>query len=104
MLLPQGLSLDAERLTDTITEDSVNPGFVYVYLDEKEDENITETWKDCCIEENGKLYRSSDLVVQRFFEVIIQVCFHTLCRVLHKDICKTLHKVLYTLYKFYVIR
>ena len=84
MLLPQGLSLDAERLTDTITEDSVNPGFVYVYLDKKEDEKITETWKDCCIEENGKLYLSSDLVVQRFYEVIIQVCFHTLCRVLHK--------------------
>ena len=84
MLLPQGLSLDADRLKDTITEDSVNPGFVYVYLDEKEDKNIIETWKDCCIEKNGKLYLSSDLVVQRFCEVILQVCFHTLCRVLHK--------------------
>ena len=84
MLLPQSLSLDADHLTDTITEDCVNPGFVYVYLDEKEDKNIIETWKDCCIEENGKLYLSSDLVVQRFYEVIIQVCFHTLCRVLHK--------------------
>ena len=84
MLLPQGLSLDADRLKDTITEDSVNPGFVYVYLDEKEDKNIIETWKDCCIEKNGKLYLSSDLVVQRFYEVILQVCFHTLCRVLHK--------------------
>ena len=84
MLLPQGLSLDAERLIDTITEDSVNPGFVYVYLDEKEDKNIIETWKDCCIKENGRLYLSSDFIVQKFYEVIIQVCFHTLCRVLHK--------------------
>ena len=63
MLLPQGLSLDAERLIDTITEDSVNPGFVYVYLDEKEDKNIIETWKDCCIKENGRLYLSSDFIV-----------------------------------------
>ena len=84
MLLPQSLSLDADRLKDTITEDTVNPGFVYVCLDEKQDRNIIEIWKDCCIKENGKLYLSSDLIVQNFYEVIKQVCFHTIVKVFHK--------------------
>ena len=51
MLLPQSLSLDADRVKDKVTEDSVNPGFVYVCLDEKNDGNIIEIWKDCCIRE-----------------------------------------------------
>ena len=84
MLLSQSLSLDADRLKDTITEDTVNPGFVYVCLDEKQDRNIIEIWKDCCIKENGKLYLSSDLIVQNFYEVIKQVCFHTIVKVFHK--------------------
>ena len=49
MLLPQGLSLDAERLIDKITEDSVNPGFVYVYLDEKEDEILLKLGKTAAL-------------------------------------------------------
>ena len=51
MLLPQSLSLDADHVKDKITEDSVNPCFVYVCLDEKNDGNIIDTWKDCCIRE-----------------------------------------------------
>ena len=84
MLLPQSLSLDADRIKDKITEDSANPGFVYVCLDEEQDGIIIETWKDCCIREDGKLYLSSDLIVQNFYEVIKQVCFHTIAKAFHK--------------------
>ena len=84
MLLPQSLSLDADRIKDKITEDSANPGFVYVCLDEEQDGIIIETWKDCCMREDGKLYLSSDLIVQNFYEVIKQVCFHTIAKAFHK--------------------
>ena len=84
MLLPQNLFLDADRIKDKITENPANPGFVYVCLDEKQDRNIVETWKDCCIEENGKIYLSSDLIVQNFYEVVKQACFHTISKILPK--------------------
>ena len=84
MLLPQNLFLDADHIKDKITENSTNPGFAYVCLDEKQDRHIVETWKDCCIEENGKLYLSSDLIVQNFYEVVKQACFHTISKVLPK--------------------
>ena len=84
MLLPQNLFLDADHIKDKITENSTNPGFVYVCIDEEQDRNIVETWKDCCIEENGKLYLSSDLIVQSFYEVVKQACFHTISKVLPK--------------------
>ena len=84
MLLLQNLPLDADHIKDKITENSTNPGFVYVCLDEKQDRNIVETWKDCCIEENGKLYLSSDLIVQSFYEVVKKACFHTISKVLPK--------------------
>ena len=84
MLIPQSLSLDADRVKDKITEDSANPGFVYVCLDEEQDGNIIETWKDCCIKEDGKFNLSSDLIVQNFYEVIKQVCFNTIENLFHK--------------------
>ena len=84
MLLPQNLFLDVDRIKDKITENPANPGFVYVCLDEKQDRNIVETWKDCCIEENGKIYLSSDLIVQNFYEVVKQACFHTISKILPK--------------------
>ena len=84
MLLPQGLCLGSNHLKDTITEDSINPGFVYVCLDEEEDRSIIETWEDCCIEMNGKLYLSSEMILQNFYELIKQICLNTLCKVLDK--------------------
>ena len=84
MLLPQGLHLDSNHLNNTITEDFTSPAFVYVCLDEEQDKHILEIWKDCCIEENGKLYLSSDSILQKFDELIKQVCLNTLCKVLHK--------------------
>ena len=84
MLLPRGLCLGSNHLKDTITEDSINPGFVYVCLDEEQDRSIIETWEDCCIEKDGKLYLSSEIILQKFFELIKQVCLNTLCKVLDK--------------------
>ena len=84
MLLPHGLFLGSNHLKDMVTEDSINPGFVYVCLDEKQGKSIIETWGDCCIEKDGKLYLSSEIILQKFCELIKQVCLNTICKVLDK--------------------
>ena len=84
MLLPHGLCLGSNHLKDMVTEDSINPGFVYVCLDEEQDKSIIETWGDCCIEKDGKLYLSSEIILQKFYELIKQVCLKTICKVLDK--------------------
>lgn len=84
MLLPHGLCLGSNHLKDMVTEDSINPGFVYVCLDEEQDKSIIETWGDCCIEKDGKLYLSSEIILQKFCELIKQVCLNTICKVLDK--------------------